>query len=347
MKKNLSSYYISDYVRIYLTKEHPSNDFSKIVHFFNGLEKYDDNNFDYYLNSQAAKFVNHLELDNFVKLYDIYFHTNDTLGIEPENKALNIIIKQMNSSLKLKENTAFFTQYPNMNQKKIEHLFLKLCDIRTVSNEITSMSQKDRMAAFEILNPLYEKWIKDDLEKREYFTTDLIKTLISEVFLQKKVSHHNARLQAKNSVMPFAKYLIQDAPDLIFEARKLNVISFLIDLGYEQVLMQEKEKTKERALSFFLANQYKQGEVFLNFSPIDSKGIQLISEKLYAKAKENDNNYVASDSIYHVDNIQKLISFLEKHYIENQHRDLLLNHEAISEQNIKNNTTEVKNKLKI
>lgn len=315
MTKNTKLTNPYNFIFNYASKTSPT--IEELAVFLNKLNQYENiADVKRILSSASVNIINHMGYDNRVILFDIYFNQNNRFGIDSNHMYLNIIMEQMNSALRLKENVDFFTNHPHINQIKLEHLFFKLAEIKTMSSEITTFSQKERMQAYEKLMPIYEKWVDEDLNKRDYFTDSFLKHLLFDNLAKRKMNHENAIEQIRQSLEPFSKSFIEAEPDLIFQSKKMNLINLLLSLGFDQVVKKEKEKTQEVILSFLLANQHKQAQVFLCFHSIEPKDIQTISNRLYTKNEENKNGYIASDSIYHEDNIQKLVSFLEKQYLD-------------------------------
>lgn len=326
MNPNTSSIATTQYFTQYI--QHGESDLKSFISFFKNLHSYPE---EYVLNrlrTYSKAIISKVGSEGFLYLSNIYYHNINLLEIKPDDILLKPLIEQMFANLSLQDNIDFFTECPLPNPKKIEYLFVKLAHIQSMSQDANTPSQKAREKAYEILNPIYEKWMNDELnlepQERKYFTPEFLKHLLTHTLYENKITHFNAIQEIQSKLLPFSEVIQDNFPDLIFEATKINMINFLISLGYDKVLEKEVVKTKERALSFFFRNHFAQGNVFLQFHPIDLEGISQITKQLRKKASDT-KRYISSDSVYSQENIQKIVTHLEKSYLDslNSHEHLL------------------------
>jgi hypothetical protein len=248
--------------------------------------------------------------ETILQLCQAYFNENSTLGFNPNSPSLAAFIDSFSDQRILK----FLNEDRSFTMTKAAFMI----EIYSTCERHSGLKRNFNGSLYYISQKYIEQFKQDKVELCSYELTEKLIYGISNGSNTKRYKHLNCDLFFSYVADEHFKQLIEHHPNLIFDTNRNFLIERLLNHGYDEVLINNPEKTKEKINSYLKGLMFTQANYYLPFVQFNAEDLNHIDEYMKEKFKAKKYGYEFQEKSY-----QQFKIYMEQQYLNlaTQERD--------------------------
>ena len=233
---------------------------------------------------------------------DAYFNENNNLGFNSNSVSLATFLNSYSNQSILH----FFKSSQQYTATKAAFLI----EIYSTCEHQSTLKKNFSGSLFHVAKKQLEAWTNEGIN---FYTYELAEELLSRIVYGSRFKVSNTNQERFFSYIDdkFYPKLTENHPEFIFNTNKTYLVMHLIEKGYDKVILNNKEKTKEKINYYLRECMFSQAKHYLPFVILEKD--DLIQTDEYLKEKLKGYGFQFQRKMY-----EEFKVYLENQYLNNQ-----------------------------